>query len=613
MVEWAEVMINQDHIHLAAQRSPGTGGTVWLASFPKSGNTWVRAIVTALGVHPHFFAVNQLSSGAQPFIVAGELGNTGLDSRWLDAREVNVLRDTQIRRSSPRQEEVGEPVNPRLRKTHEIYRPGQYGQEAFPADATRAAILIVRDPRDVACSYAPFFGVSLDGAIDALATEPSSQQPAPARGQTAQPWGSWRQHLASWLDKDVPFPVHIVRYEDLKRDAVATLLPIFNAVGLQCSESELRAAVDQAAFERLRDSENRHGFHETSPRTERFFRKGAAGGWRDELSESQVAMIENDFGDLMELLDYSVVSDQRALNAAAEVRASRRRQQNSSWLSLPPHLNISVTRGPTPEALPGAVNTRPWISVTQDEALVRFQSGASVLVTGGHSAVVDWDLPEDEDADPSWLVQGWVVTLAMMQRGQLSLHAATVRIGDRTFAIAGHRGAGKSTTSMALRKRGHQLLVDDVTLIDFHNGQAWTTPFPRNVHLLPDAATAVGLDFDALPALAGGRVKAAFRAEDPPIEPLMIDHIVVLAPQNHEGVSVETKRGAERLPALMGHTRRDGIAPIVLGQQRYFSLLSKLANTTAVSVVRRSREGWSLDEVVDAIETLAKTPDSFDG
>lgn len=82
-------------------------------------------------------------------------------------------------------------------------------------------------------------------------------------------------------------------------------------------------------------------------------------------------------------------------------------------------------------------------------------------------------------------MQGWGVTLANMQRVNLSLHAATVQIGDQTVAIAGRRGAGKSTTSMALRARGHQLLVDDVTLIEFRDGAAWTTPFARNVHLLP--------------------------------------------------------------------------------------------------------------------------------
>ena len=46
------------------------GRTVWLASYPKSGNTWIRAIVTALSTHPHFFEVNRLQSGAQPFALA---------------------------------------------------------------------------------------------------------------------------------------------------------------------------------------------------------------------------------------------------------------------------------------------------------------------------------------------------------------------------------------------------------------------------------------------------------------------------------------------------------------------------------------------------------------
>ena len=64
-----------------------TPRTVWLASYPKSGNTWVRAVVTALATHPHLFQVNQLSSGAQPFSLAGSLPRLGLDSRWLDFDE----------------------------------------------------------------------------------------------------------------------------------------------------------------------------------------------------------------------------------------------------------------------------------------------------------------------------------------------------------------------------------------------------------------------------------------------------------------------------------------------------------------------------------------------
>lgn len=625
----------------AAQRASGPGRTVWLASFPKSGNTWMRAIVTALGTHPHLFGVNQLDSGSQPNHVGAALSWLGLDPRWLERDEVDALRDALVRRwgviedapvdvdahgsaavagdtSSDAPDEAADPDpdldaadarelarrRPLLRKTHEVYRAGPPGREPFPFDATRAAILIVRDPRDVACSYAPFFGVDLDGAVDAMGREGTGGRPSPASMQTAQPWGTWSTHAASWLADNVPFPVHLVRYEDLKRDAAGTLAPVFAAIGLECTDEQLREAVDRVRFDRLQKSEAERGFRETSKKTRTFFRKGAAGGWREELSEDQVAAAEADHAATMTSLGYPLTTTEAARTALFEVRESRRRQDRTDWLHLPESMGIEVQRGEVPEELPDATHPKPWIQVNPTKALVRFAGGAGLLVEDGRRVTVQWQPdPDQPDDDPSWLIQGWAVTLAMLQRGDLSLHAATVEIGGEVVAIAGHRGAGKSTTSMGLRKRGHGLLVDDVTLIHFRAGQAWTTPYPRNVHLLPDAAEAVGLDFDALPMLAGGRTKVAFRAEEPSQEPRRIDRIIVLAPGPAvTEVTLEEARGGQRLAALIGHTRRDGIAPLVLGQARYFDLLAQLANTTPVHVLRRPRADWTLDEVLDLIE-----------
>ena len=625
----------------AAARPLGPGRTVWLASYPKSGNTWMRAIVTALGTHKHLFGVNQLGSGAQPNHVGGALPLWGMDARWLDRSEVDAVRDTLIRRwgapggvdgQTPDEVKVSavgdtadastsagdetrvdeaapaaEPAPPILRKTHEIYRPGEPGREPFPTEATRAAILIVRDPRDVACSYAPFFGLELDEAVDALGRESGAAAKAsPAQMQTAQPWGSWSSHAASWLAETVPFPVHLVRYEDLKSDAAATLAPVFAAIGLECTDEQLEAALEQTRFERLRASEAERGFRETSPKTREFFRKGKAGGWREELSETQVEAVEADHAEMMGALGYELTSDLASRKATREVRESRRRQERNSWLHLPESLGIEVRAGVVPEELPDAARPRKWIHVGADEILVRFNGGAGLLVRGGKEAIVDWPEPaEGSDDDPSWIVQGWAVTLAMLQRGDLSLHAATLRIGDEIVAVAGNRGAGKSTTSMALRKRGHQLLIDDVTLIEFHDEEAWTTPFSRNVHLLPDAAAAVGLDFDAMRLLAGGRAKVGFRAEDPPETPHRIDRIVVLAPSVEAAeVTITEQRGADRLSALVAHTRRDGIAPLVLGQDRYFALLTRLAGAVPVHVVSRPAEQWTLEVLLDEIEAL---------
>ncbi|MDQ1248801.1 MAG: Sulfotransfer 1 protein, partial [Actinomycetota bacterium] len=376
--------------------STGPGRTVWLASYPKSGNTWVRAIVTALGRHPQLFGVDGLSSGAQPHHVGMALSAYGIDPRWLTPDENDQVRSS-LAIMMGRGDAGSVPV---LRKTHELYRPGSPGREPFPLAATRAAILVVRDPRDVACSYAAFFGISLDEAIAAMARESGEPEPHPARAQTAQPWGTWTTHAESWLDDSVPFPVHLVRYEDLIDDAVATLTPVFAAVGLDCTDAQLRAAVDLASFDALRRSEEERGFRGTHHRTQRFFRRGIAGGWRQDLAPEQVTAIEAAHGPVMQRLGY-----------AAEQDAS------PAALSLPAHLGIRVREGALPDALPGSTSPRPWIQATPTAALVRFRGRAGLLVEHGTDVTVDRGTRGADEV--GWMVQGWAVTLAMLQRGLL--------------------------------------------------------------------------------------------------------------------------------------------------------------------------------------------------
>jgi aryl sulfotransferase len=619
-----------------------SGRTVWLVSYPKSGNTWLRAIVTSLGVHPHLFGVNQLGSGAQPYGVADAVGRLGLDPRWLDRGEMYRLRNSLIvladrwagdgeldddQPAAPTTRAGAAPgdgavsdaaaarVAPRLRKTHERFRTGVPGAEPFPTAASRAAILVVRDPRDVACSYAPFFGVSVDGAIDAMGGRTRSAlsvgKASPAQCRTAQPWGTWSEHASSWLADDVGFAVHVVRYEDLRADAVATLAPVFDAIGLDCTTAELEAAVEAASFERLRASEEERGFREVSPNTERFFRRGEAGGWRDELTEAQVAAVEADHAEVMTRLGYELTTteDQRA--ALAEALASRRRQVGRRWKELPGWLELEVREGDVPDELPGAEFPRRWLQTTRTATRVQFAGGRALLVEDGRYVTVSWPASDEDDdgGDLSWLVQGWSVTLSWMQRGNLSLHASTVRIGDEVVAIAGRQGAGKSTTSLAMRRRGHQLLVDDTTILTFADDGVFMTPYPRNVHLLPDAAAALGVDFDALPPLAGRVGKSAFLPEDPPPEPQRIDRIVVLTtPPEATAVALDDVRGADRVRALAAHVSRRGLAPVILGPQGFFERLSQLAGSTRVQVLSRPTDVWTLDEVLDAIEAGAALP-----
>ena len=135
--------------------------------------------------------------------------------------------------------------------------------------------------------------------------------------ETAQPWGSWSSHSASWLADDVPFGVHLVRYEDLAENAVDTLLPVFAAIGLDCSRDELEEAVDRARFDRLQQAEEETGFREKSKATHYLLSEGSRRGWHQELSDEQVMAIEADHAEMMTALGYN-------LTGGAEERSGRR-------------------------------------------------------------------------------------------------------------------------------------------------------------------------------------------------------------------------------------------------------------------------------------------------
>jgi hypothetical protein len=279
----------------------GVPRVVWLASYPKSGNTWVRSVWTALAGPRSLFSINRLDGGPQPCSVDGARSDLGLDPRWLDPRALALLRAGLVRQST-----LDDPDGPPLlRKTHERYEPERLGAPPFPTDATRAAIHVVRDPRDVVCSWAHFFGTSLDDAVDLVCQPDLVWRGDPITAATDQPLGSWAQHVGSWSTQGPPFPVHPVRYEDLVVDPVAVLGPVLDAVGLARRPGELEAAVASVRFERLAAAEGREGFRERSSRAQRFFRRGRAGGWRDELPAPLAARLETELAEAMSLWGYT--------------------------------------------------------------------------------------------------------------------------------------------------------------------------------------------------------------------------------------------------------------------------------------------------------------------
>lgn len=228
------------------------------------------------------------------------LTSWGIDARRLTCDELDLIRSRLELVTGDR---AGRPM---LRKTHEKFRSAPDGSELFPAASSRAALVIIRDPRDVACSAARHFNMSLDEMIDRLCRRDPQSPGTPSVLMSRQPQGSWSEHLDSW--RRLPtYPVAVYRYEDFLAAPHLTFGAALEFAGLEVSESELSHAVEATRFEKLQTSERETGFSERAPGSNvPFFRKGQAGGWREELSSAQIAKIERNCGALMEEFGYLI-------------------------------------------------------------------------------------------------------------------------------------------------------------------------------------------------------------------------------------------------------------------------------------------------------------------
>jgi aryl sulfotransferase len=281
--------------------------TVWLASYPKSGNTWIRALLAAL--EDGSVDINRTMRGATIASARGPLERlTGLVSSELRQEEVERLRplvdaelDARLSKAHPGYWH---------RKIHDGLFTGLDGAPIVPAAATRAAIYVVRDPRDVAVSYANHMGVGVAEAVRAMgnrAWRMAGRRRRPG-SQFRQHLGTWSEHVEGWLDHEL-FPVLLVRYEDLQADAVEQLRRVTNTLGRDVNEAALTTAVDAARFDRLRGQEAEAGFRERPALDRAFFRRGITGAWRDELPGELVAQVEADHHVVMARLGYELHVD----------------------------------------------------------------------------------------------------------------------------------------------------------------------------------------------------------------------------------------------------------------------------------------------------------------
>jgi hypothetical protein len=185
-------------------------------------------------------------------------------------------------------------------KTHNALM-ADHGYPTINFAVTSGAVTIVRNPLDVAISYAHHLGASVDRAIQIMGR--LGYETRGSEKQVYEVMGSWSEHVESWAGRPHR-AIHVMRYEDMLADPAKVFGGLARFLLLDPTPAELAAAVQGSSFEALRQQEDRGGFREKPDSAERFFRVGKSGQWQGELSEQQVKRLLRDHGEIMRRFGY---------------------------------------------------------------------------------------------------------------------------------------------------------------------------------------------------------------------------------------------------------------------------------------------------------------------
>ena len=273
----------------------GRGRILWLASYPKSGNTWLRMFLANLRadgdspVRINALGTSPMAAGRDLFVDA-----TGLESSELTPQETRRLRPLVYAWLSSRANAIVQC------KIHDALVVGD--QLIIEPDATFGAVYIVRNPLDVAVSFADHMAMSIDAMIERMESD-EFRIGGRGRPQLQQHLGSWSGHVSSWVDA-TSIPVLTVRYEDMMASPFETFAGVAAFANLPADEARIRRAIDFSSFAEARRQEDSGGFVERLPGSTLFFRRGQVGGWRQDLTAEQAARIVARHSAVMERLGY---------------------------------------------------------------------------------------------------------------------------------------------------------------------------------------------------------------------------------------------------------------------------------------------------------------------
>lgn len=245
---------------------------IWIASYPKSGNTWFRVFLSNL-FSEYDQPVNINSLHPTPLASSRLLFEeyVGIQSSELTNHEIDLLRPDVYKLLSQNYD------SDLFMKVHDAWQLNCNDKPLFPNEITKGVIYIIRNPYDVAKSYANHNGVYLSEAISLLNDNNNSVSRSTKKSsyQLEQTIFSWSKHAESWIDHS-KLPVHVLRYEDLLLNPKLHFKNALDFLGIFYNSRQISSAIENSDFKILAEQEKEFGFIEKPQKSRQFFKNGRA-------------------------------------------------------------------------------------------------------------------------------------------------------------------------------------------------------------------------------------------------------------------------------------------------------------------------------------------------
>ncbi len=275
---------------------------IWIASYPKSGNTWVRSIISS-----YFFTdtgdfdfnlLKNISLYPGPKYFKNKINKPGEVSLFWESSQKNIVsKEKQI-----------------FLKTHNALIA--LNNRLFTSEKTSlGAIYIVRDPRNILSSLKNHYDFKdYNEAFEFMKNKKKYIWDIRKNNDYSgfQFLGSWQEHYKSWI-KNQKFKTLLVKYEDLERDCYSTSLKLIQYILLlkgkesKVDEKKLFRSIESTKFDVLKKKENDFGFDESikvNDINKSFFFLGPENKWQKKLPNDILKKIENEFQEDLKYFNY---------------------------------------------------------------------------------------------------------------------------------------------------------------------------------------------------------------------------------------------------------------------------------------------------------------------